>query len=329
MTLTIAQVNYLNIVLMIGSAVLAFWFPFELFLFSYAVLGPLHYLTEISWLHERRYFTEGRSAKHAHKGWLILVAVTMAALIAGYVAVEGSGAQVSPKWEITLFYLVFVTALLVTVVRARAAIVATMVISVLGLALFARSRYYIIVAFFLVTIIHVLIFTGSFVLYGALHSRSISGISSLVVFVLCAVSFFVFVPGGHVAGDYVRQSYRSFNALNAELIKLFRLGSGTSAAEVYESRSGLMIMRLIAFAYTYHYLNWFSKTSIIKWHEVPRSRTIIMLLAWLGALAIYLYDYDTGMAVLYFMSILHVMLEFPLNHRTFVSIGRELSAMAR
>ena len=52
-----AQVNYLNIGLMIVSAIAAFILPFELFLFSYAVLGPLHYLTEISWLHKRQYFS--------------------------------------------------------------------------------------------------------------------------------------------------------------------------------------------------------------------------------------------------------------------------------
>lgn len=328
MSLTTTQINYLNIGLMIVSCLLAFRFPFELFLFSYAILGPLHYLTEISWLHDRKYFTEGKQTKHANRGWLILVALTMAALIVGFVAVEGAGAQVSPKWEITFFYLVFVTALLITVIKNRLTRAITLVLSLLLLALFARSRYYIILALFLVTIVHVLIFTGTFILYGALKGRSASGILSLVIFAVCAISFFVYVPGGYVAGHYVHQSYRSFNALNAELLKLFRLGSGTTSSEVYESHSGLMVMRLIAFAYTYHYLNWFSKTSVIKWHEVPRSRTAVVFVVWLGALALYAYDYDTGMAVLYFMSILHVMLEFPLNHRTFTGIGRELYAMA-
>ncbi|MFZ1592043.1 MAG: hypothetical protein WAT27_08150, partial [Chitinophagales bacterium] len=42
---------------MLVSAIAAFIIPFELFLFSYAVLGPLHYLTEISWLHKRQYFS--------------------------------------------------------------------------------------------------------------------------------------------------------------------------------------------------------------------------------------------------------------------------------
>ena len=51
--MTTSQVNYLNIGLMIVSAIAAFILPFELFLFAYAVLGPLHYLTESSWLQDR------------------------------------------------------------------------------------------------------------------------------------------------------------------------------------------------------------------------------------------------------------------------------------
>src|SRR5438105_10318502 len=51
------QINILNIGLMIISAALAFVWPFYLFLVAYAVLGPLHYLTEISWLHDRNYYT--------------------------------------------------------------------------------------------------------------------------------------------------------------------------------------------------------------------------------------------------------------------------------
>lgn len=330
MALTTAQLNYFNIALMACSAAAAFVFPFELFLLSYAVLGPLHYLTEISWLHDRKYFTESkdRKRKKAQRGWLILVALTLVILITSFVAVEGAGLQANPKWEITFFYLVFASALIITIIEKRAVRYVAFAVSLVLLALFGRSRYYVLFAFFLVTIIHVFVFTGSFILYGALKGKSWSGILSLGVFVACAISFFIYVPGGHAAGNFVRQSYRSFNSLNSELIKLFKLGPGNTSSEVYESRSGLMVMRLIAFAYTYHYLNWFSKTSVIKWHVVPKSRTVIMIAVWIGALALYAYDYDTGMAVLYFMSILHVMLEFPLNHRTFAEIGKELYAVA-
>ena len=54
------QINYLNIGLMVISMIAAFVMPFEVFLFAYAFLGPLHYLTEISWLHDRKYFSTGK-----------------------------------------------------------------------------------------------------------------------------------------------------------------------------------------------------------------------------------------------------------------------------
>jgi hypothetical protein len=335
MKLSANQVNYLNIGLMLLSCIVAFRFPFELFLFSYAILGPLHYLTEISWLHEKNYFTESGKGKKArvrpNRHWLILVAATMCALILGFVAAEILHNPISPKWEITMFYLVLITALLITEMRSQAARVVVFILAVLSLFVFSGSRYYIVLAFFIVTIIHVFIFTGAFILHGAIRSRSSSGILSLVVFVMCAATFFFYVPGtgGHPVGAYVRNSYHSFNALNAELIKLFNLGSGSSSNEIYESSVGLMIMRLIAFAYTYHYLNWFSKTSIIRWYEVPKSRTVIIGVVWLASIALYAYNYDAGMAILYFISILHVMLEFPLNHRTFAGIGRELYTIAK
>jgi hypothetical protein len=39
---------------------LAFNVPFGLFIFSYVLLGPLHYLTEINWLREKSYFVKNR-----------------------------------------------------------------------------------------------------------------------------------------------------------------------------------------------------------------------------------------------------------------------------
>ena len=55
-TTTDKGINLTNIALMLLSTVIAFIIPFKLFLFVYAVLGPLHYLTEISWLDKRNFF---------------------------------------------------------------------------------------------------------------------------------------------------------------------------------------------------------------------------------------------------------------------------------
>ena len=77
-----------------------------------------------------------------------------------------------------------------------------------------------------------------------------------------------------------------------------------------------MLGRFIAFAYTYHYLNWFSKTSIIQWHKMPRLNLGIVLVMWAAAVSLYLYDYQTGLTALLLLSFLHVFMEFPLNFQS-------------
>jgi len=335
MMMSTDQLNYLNVGLMLLSCVAAFAFPFELFLFSYAVLGPLHYLTEISWLHDRNYFAgeaggkRSQRERRAVRHWLLLVTATMVVLLYGLFTEKALGEPISPGWEIAMFYLVFVTAALLTLVKDTRARVAVILLALVSLGIFNASSYYALLAFFLVTIIHVLVFTGAFILLGSLRGRSMSGLLSLAVFILCSLSFFVYLPDatGHTVGEYVRNSHGSFRTLNEQLLRLFRLGTGASTEEIYQSSAGLMVMRLIAFAYTYHYLNWFSKTSVIRWHEIPRRRTALIASLWLASLAVYAYSYAAGMAALYFLSILHVMLEFPLNHQTFAAIGRELRAL--
>ena len=88
-----------------------------------------------------------------------------------------------------------------------------------------------------------------------------------------------------------------------------------------------MVMRFIAFAYTYHYLNWFSKTSVIQWHKVPRKTLYIVIAVWIASVALYAYDYMVGLKWLFLISFLHVLLEFPLNYRSMMGIGQEIKGM--
>src|SRR5436190_22438683 len=46
--------------LMLAALGLTYQVPFELLLLAYVVLGPAHYATEISWLHDRKYFLPQR-----------------------------------------------------------------------------------------------------------------------------------------------------------------------------------------------------------------------------------------------------------------------------
>jgi hypothetical protein len=138
---------------------------------------------------------------------------------------------------------------------------------------------------------------------------------------------FIVAPAPSAVGAYVRENYEPFEVLNVQLIRLLGLGPGAGLGEIYESRAGATVMRLIAFAYTYHYLNWFTKTSVIGWNRIPRARALAIIAAWVGAVAIYAWDYLLGFAVLYALSALHVMLELPLNHLSFAGIVRELARM--
>ncbi len=63
------NVDLLNTGLIIISLIFAYWLPFELFIFVYAVLGPLHYFTEINWIRDKEYFVEN------NKIWISLTII--------------------------------------------------------------------------------------------------------------------------------------------------------------------------------------------------------------------------------------------------------------
>jgi len=96
-----------------------------------------------------------------------------------------------------------------------------------------------------------------------------------------------------------------------------------------DSPNGLRIQGFIAFAYTYHYLNWFSKTEVIKWYKVPKGQLLLSASIWILSIALHLIDVKVGIMFIALLSMLHVIMEFPLNHRSFVSIGRTLTAPLR
>src|SRR3979409_1733500 len=68
--------DVLHLGLMIFAFAAAYLVPFELLLLAYVVLGPAHYFTEISWLHDRSYFLPHRGIAAA-----LAVLAIVAALI--------------------------------------------------------------------------------------------------------------------------------------------------------------------------------------------------------------------------------------------------------
>ncbi|MBC8046456.1 MAG: hypothetical protein H7Y00_06650 [Fimbriimonadaceae bacterium] len=346
------QVNYVNIGLMIVSAIVAFIIPFELFLFSYAFLGPLHYLTEISWLHKRKYFSPGK------RDYLILIILTILILlpsifvyIYGMIGVkDDQGNPVYTEgmqnffgtldtWGTSLMFFAFASAAIFVLIKGTsrriigfviAGIIAIILNPGRDVPLTEQEFKYtglLIFSVFLPTLIHVFVFTGVFILVGALKAKSTSGYLSIFVFLGCAVSFFFLFPdgAGYKISSYAKESYDvSFYSLNRTIFETFLHTPSPNADNVYYSSIGILVTRFIAYAYTYHYLNWFSKTSIIKWHEVSRGTLIAIFALWILALVLYQSDYKTGLDALLFLSFLHVVLEFPLNFQSFKQMGQEI-----
>lgn len=299
---------------MLVSAVLAFVLPFELFLFSYAVLGPLHYLTEIGWLHKKNYYTKGKY------DFVFLTFLCFLVFYFSFIQPTRNNNQIP---HIILFGVLL--SFIFVFIKDNLYRIVLSVLAFMGIAIANMGdSYFIWIGVFLPTIIHVFIFTWVFMFYGVLKNKSFSGYLSVIALVLIASSFFIIKAPGlqYQVSVYVAESYDLFSLLNNYLIDFFGLTTNSDDFDtiVYETNAGFIVMRFIAFAYTYHYLNWFSKTSVIQWHKVPKKTLIITLALWIFSVAIYMIDYSIGLKALYFLSFLHVFLEFPLNITSFQGV---------
>lgn len=429
------KINYVNIGLMLITAVLAYFFPFETFLLAYAYLGPLHYLTEISWLHDRNYFSKGKY------DFLILLIVGILLSYAAFAKDFGVSLEVYDYFvKMNLFDKLLVFALFSSILFALVKNLFVKIIAILFLYVFvsgwlspdnstsnAESTTVFALTSLVPTLIHVYLFTGLFMLFGSLKTRSVSGMWQMVGFVVVPLLLVFALPvdtkapiskfgkDAHYAkgdgfyatnisimdhfnliedpiytnADFVafvnKKDFKDANAqyqfiAKADLKKIVdslkkkpnaayvmnkqpinpnfqadnilalylkpevlneyqmkpmpaKIFSGFSlekyASIVYNSTVGIMLMRFIAFAYLYHYLNWFSKTEVIRWHQVPKLRFAAVILLWVVASVFYTYDYSLGLSLLFFLSFSHVLLEFPLNIISIVGIGKESLAIMK
>jgi hypothetical protein len=401
-----AQINYLNIGLMALSALLAYFLPFETFLFAYAFLGPLHYLTEISWLHDRNYFSKGKY------DFVVLLVIGVLLSYAAFAKDFGINVDFYESFvEANLFDKLIVFALFSAILFALVENIFVKIVSIFLLFVFIsgwlaperadanRASTTVFALTSLVpTLIHVYVFTGLFMLYGALKSRSKTGLLSIVTFILFPIILVFYAPvetKSNFISDYGKKAYyadgEGFFYTNVSILDHFKLSNDPlltnkqyldsvvnkksadnqiPVAErtritdslknklsenfivpnpdseyymkpipvkyaipingkdyywntVFFSTIGIMLMRFIAFAYLYHYLNWFSKTEVIRWHKVPKIRFAAVIILWLLACGAYAYDYSIGLNFLFFLSFTHVLLEFPLNIVSIVGIGTE------
>lgn len=295
------SVDQLNLLLLIFAFGVSYVVPFELLLISYAFLGPLHYLTEISWLHDRKYFT--------------LLPEDPFYLVIGSLILLYAGAAIFPSAAELVWILLLIAfcAAFVKSLWKRALII---VAGVLVLVPWLGSTASYAAAVLIPTVAHVYLFTILFMVFGAMKGKSTLGYINSVLFGLGGIALLL-LPQSNVElfPQYVAAHYDFFASIADAFAQILVI----PVENVLPA-----IASFLAFAYTYHYLNWFSKTSVIEWHAVSWKRAGVIGLIYGIAVGIYLYDYALGFIVLLSLSFLHVVLEFPLNFITMRGVYREL-----
>jgi hypothetical protein len=300
MGVNIDRVNYYNIFAMFAASCLALFIPFELVLLSYAILGPAHYLTEISWLNSRSYFTLKK-----YDIALVIGVVVLSLLF-------------RLPYSNLVYYAFGLSFILLVIPGWPMRLLAFTLLVVMGYFLLSNNLLNTIFGLYIPTFIHVYIFTGAFLLLGALRQKGKSGYIAFLTFIICPVLLCVLFTNMHIEPTrWAIDHYHHFARLNTVTLRNRNIN-------VYTNKASIILTRIIAFAYTYHYINWFAKTRVINWHQISRLKAIIIGLIWLASISLYFYNYSLGIKWLLILSLIHVILEFPLNHQTFIGIGKEI-----
>lgn len=353
------NIDALNIGLMLISLMLAVAIPIELLVLSYAFIGPMHYLTEINWLEDKGFFIKG-------KKWAwILVALTAVMISAptakelvthGYLSMETFDkvfSFIQSNFSTFLFVALLFSLILVFFSKNSHVFIGILLVGFFIFVVYQPEKPYLVKApnfiyifgIFLPTVIHVYLFTGLFMLYGALKGKSKLGVISFFVLALMPVIIYNIdmTNPAYTVSEYFNRGLRdsNFMGLNQyfanffgvtyseqEMIRLNGYSSTINGAVSQTQTMGIhwQTQVFIAFAYIYHYLNWFSKTTVIKWHRnLSPKRFSIIVVVYLMAIGLYIYNYKVGFIAMFFLSFLHVLLEFPLNIVSIKGIGEEIS----
>ena len=296
-----ATVDQINFILLLLAAFLSWLFPFELLLIAYAFLGPLHYLTEISWLHDRKYFT-----LRPLDPW-ILTGMSLVTLLFGAAVLTNSS---------ELIWLLLLAAFCMAFIYSWPKRWVILLLGGLCLFPFIGSVSSYTVSVLIPTVLHVFLFTALFMLLGALKNRAMLSYINTAVFVGISGLLLILPSKSMVFPQFVAEYYQYFDGIARVISTAFATDVTTTVFH---------LATFLSFTYTYHYLNWFSKTSVIAWHKISGKRAAVIVTFYVLSVGIYLYDYRLGLSVLLTLSFLHVVLEFPLNFKSAQGIYREIS----
>jgi hypothetical protein len=301
--------------------VIAWFFPVRLFLYAYALLGPLHYLTQINWTAKKGYFVD-------EKSWIwIVLGITLLITVPKYLiqpfflpflsSSEVTTTQWLLKWSNSFIFLAICLSFIFLYFKNRVSQLIAMLLAVfIAIIINATPIYIIFIGLLIPTILHVYGFTLLFMIKGVIQNNSKAGFLSIISMVLVPL-FIILIdiePRNYIFPDHLKSVFleSQFHVTNTNFAKF--LGITDGATFFFYEKMEMKILIFMAFAYTYHYLNWFSKTTVVGWHKsLTKQRSIVIITIWIGMIALFFYNYKLGFFASLFLSILHVLLEFPLN----------------
>src|SRR5262249_2058426 len=277
-----------HLALMLLALGLAYVVPFELLLLSYVVLGPAHYATEISWLHDRNFFLPQRSIAAGLATLAVIAAFIENAAWFG-VAMWGAFVICTATQSVVLL-------MAPLAVPLRAALAPPLAMAFNGTAIA-------VLGILLPTLVHVSLFPLVFMTLGAWRSGARAQWLLVGVY-LAAIGLILIVPptAATLIPSFAKAGQDYFANVAPALGRLFGVGN---------LELDTRLTSLLAFVYTYHYLNWFIKAEVIRWTAMTGRRLAIVSAASGVSTALYFYDYALGFTVLLAFSLAHIVLEFP------------------
>ena len=290
---------------LVVSGVAAAIAPLQVFLLAFAVLGPLHYLTEIAWLRRKRFYLREVGVSSRAYVLLAMAAVTVSVL---------SRVLNHDMWFWTVGAMLLIS--LSVLVRNVYAILAIAVATVVT-AFFLKTWVFFI-AVMVPTLVHVFFFTWTFMVSGALRDKSAARMKWLNPALMLAIpAVLVFLPLHYAqpGGLWLRSEGMTFAAIHAKLVGDLHHTMAFDATMLNDAVVA-GVLRVFAFVYLFHYLNWFAKTELLEWPRVSRRGWVGIGALYVASLCPYVWSFRAGFIVSTFLSLLHVLLEFPLNWQT-------------
>jgi hypothetical protein len=177
----------------------------------------------------------------------------------------------------------------------------------------ASGASFAVLGILLPTLIHVSLFTFIFMILGAYRSGSRAQALLIVIYLMAIALLLVVPPSASMQiPTFAKAGQEYFGNVAPALGRL--LG-------IPDLRLETRLTSLLAFVYTYHYLNWFIKAEVIRWADMSGTRMGLVVASSVTATALYFYDYSFGFSVLLALSLVHIVLEFPLNSLALRQLG--------